>query len=189
MPTYDKHYKKPKYFGTPYPELLSFFQIHEPKGHILDLGCGQGRDTVPLARMGYTVTGVDVSKVGVSQMLESAESENLNVKGVVADMNEYSIDDSVDIVMLDSMLHFYPKDRKKETEFLKRVIAELKKGGLLCLFVWKSEKIEKVLDSVLNDTRGWARLIDKYVDYPEGNMEMRMVVLKKTKGNHLIINE
>ncbi len=180
MPTYDKHYKKPHYFGEPYSDLLSFFQKHEPKGHVLELGCGQGRDTVPLARMGYTVTGVDVSKVGLSQMLEIAELENLNLKGIVADMYEYPIDDSVDIVLLDSMLHFYSKDRKKETEFLKRLMAELKEGGLLCLYVWKSEKIEKVLDSVLNDTCGWARLVDNYVDYPEGNMEMRMVVLEKT---------
>ena len=179
MPTYDKHYKKPKYFGEPYPELLSFFQKHEPKGHILDLGCGQGRDTLPLARMGYTVTGVDVSKVGVSQMLDIAELENLNVTGVVGDMYEYPVDDSVDIVLLDSMLHFYPKDRKKEIRFLKRVMSELKEGRLLCLFVWKSEKIENVLESVINDTDGWVKHVDKYVKYPAGNMDMRMLVVEK----------
>ena len=117
MPTYDKHYKKPEYFGEAYPELVSFFQQHEPKGHILDLGCGQGRDTLPLGRMGYTVTGADISKAGITQMMEIAERENLNVTGVVIDIYKYPIEDSVDIVLLDSMLHFYPKDKKKETFF------------------------------------------------------------------------
>ena len=129
--------------------------------------------------MGYTVTGTDISKVGISQMIEKAEPENLNVIGIVGDMYEYTIDDTVDIVLLDSMLHFYPKDKKKETEFLKRVMSEMKEGGLLCLFVWKSEKLEKVLDSVLNDICGWVSLVDKYVVYPEGNMDMRMLVLEK----------
>ena len=44
MLTYDKHYKAPNYFGEPYPELIQFFKEYEPKGHVLDLGCGQGRD-------------------------------------------------------------------------------------------------------------------------------------------------
>ncbi|EMR73731.1 Tellurite resistance protein TehB, partial [Thaumarchaeota archaeon SCGC AB-539-E09] len=115
MPTYDKHYKQPNYFGEPYPELVSFFKNHEPKGHVLDLGCGQGRDALAIARLGYTVTGVDISKIGVSQMIVIAEKENLNIFGYVADMYEYPIAESVDIVLLDSMLHFYPKNREKET--------------------------------------------------------------------------
>ena len=60
MPTYDKHYQTPNYFGEPYPELLSFFSKYKPKGHVLDLGCGQGRDAIAMARMGYKVTGVDI---------------------------------------------------------------------------------------------------------------------------------
>jgi hypothetical protein len=44
MPTYDKHYRKPEYFGNPYPELVKFFSEYEPKGNLLDLGCGQERD-------------------------------------------------------------------------------------------------------------------------------------------------
>ena len=181
MPAYDKHYKKADYFGKPYPELVSFFKHYEPKGHVLDLGCGQGRDSVSLARLGYTVTGVDVSKVGVSQMLLVAENENLNISGRVADMYKYSIAESADIILLDSMLHFYPKDKEKETKFLKRVMTELKDGGLLAVFVWKSVKIEKVLDSIIDNVNGWVRIVDKYVDYPEGNMEYRMLVLEKNE--------
>jgi SAM-dependent methyltransferase len=179
MPTYDKHYKQPNYFGEPYPELVSFFEDHEPKGNVLDLGCGQGRDSIAIARLGYTVLGVDISKVGVSQMLFAAKKENLKLSGHVADMHEYPIAESVDIVLLDSMLHFYPKDREKETRFLKRVMGELKTAGLLCIIVWRSIKIEEVLDSILNKVDGWRILLDKYVEYLEGNMDMRMLVLEK----------
>lgn len=80
MVTYDKHYREPNYFGDPYPKLLTFFGEYEPKGNVLDLGSGQGRDSIALARMGYTVTGVDISKVGVSQMMSIAQKEELRAR-------------------------------------------------------------------------------------------------------------
>ncbi len=181
MPTYDKHYTTQDYFGEPYPELVSFFSNYEPKGTVLDLGCGQGRDSISLARLGYRVIGVDISKVGVVQMLSIAEQENLDITGIVSDMYDYSIDDSIDIVLLDSMLHFYPKDKEKETLFLNRVMSELIVGGMLCVVVWRSKKIEAVLDSILTDNSHWKQLADRYIRYPENDMDMRMLVLEKSE--------
>lgn len=177
--TYDKHYREPAYFGEPYPELVSFFEKHEPKGHVLDLGCGQGRDSITLARMGYRVTGVDISEVGVNQMIKLAREEQLDLTGVVADMYQFPVSEDVDLVLLDSMLHFYPKDKEKETAFLERIMDEIRLGGFLCLIVWKSKKIETVLDSILENAEEWIRIVDDYIRYPEGNMMMRMIVLEK----------
>ena len=180
MSTYDKHYQEPRYFGDPYPDLMSFFSDYELKGNILDLGCGQGRDSIALARMGYSVTGVDASKVGISYLLTIAEIENLKLRGIVGDMYSYDIDETVDIVLLDSILHFYKRDKKKETEFLLRIMRDLKVGGLLCVLIWKSKKIEKELEVVLKKVISeWDKLVDKYIDYPAVKMEMRMMVLKK----------
>lgn len=38
----------------------------------LDLGCGNGRNAIPLAKLGYKVVGMDISKVAVKQALELA---------------------------------------------------------------------------------------------------------------------
>ena len=180
MPTYDKHYQEPDHFGNPYPELIDFFTEYDPKGKVLDLGCGQGRDSIILARMGYDVTGVDISKKGISQMMSVAKKERLKLKGVVADMYDYRVDDSVDIVLLDSILHFYKPDKAKETEFLIRIMNELRIGGLLCIIVWKSKSIEEALIQVLERSLGkWESLVDGYVEYPEKSMEMRMIGRKK----------
>ena len=180
MPIYDKHYKEPDHFGSPYPALVSFFRDYEPQGTVLDHGGGQGRDSIALARMGYKVTGVDVSSVGVSQMLAVSSREGLDIQGIVGDMYEYPIGDDVDVVLLDSMFHFYKNDREKETAFLHRVMGELVFGGLICIIISKSKRIEKELSDVFNESEfNWVSLFDEYVDYPDKRIKMRMIVSRK----------
>ena len=70
--SYDKYYQTKNLFGDPYPELIEFFTDHPEKGKVLDLGCGQGRDAIALARLGYSVTGIDNSQVGIDQMIRIA---------------------------------------------------------------------------------------------------------------------
>ena len=60
-----------------YPELIDFFKHYEPEGNIIDLGCGQGRDSISQAKLGYKVTGIDNSKVGIDQMNTISKKERL----------------------------------------------------------------------------------------------------------------
>lgn len=86
MADYDKYYKTKELFGQPYPELIDFFKNYEPKGKIIDLGCGQGRDSISLARLGYKVTGIDNSKVGIEQINSISKKERINAIGIVEDI-------------------------------------------------------------------------------------------------------
>lgn len=65
---YDKYYQTENLFGKPYPELIKYFSTYPKQGKVLDLGCGQGRDSIPIARLGFDVTGIDNSRVGIEQM-------------------------------------------------------------------------------------------------------------------------
>ena len=86
---YDTYYQTENLFGNPYPELISYFKSLPRKGKILDLGCGQGRDAISLARMDFEVVGVDHSKLGIEQMEKIAKDENLSLTGLVADIYQY----------------------------------------------------------------------------------------------------
>jgi trans-aconitate methyltransferase len=180
MIRYDSWYQEKHHFGKPYRELVTFFREHTPKGTVLDLGCGQGRDALALGRLGYEVTGVDTSKVGILQMLAEAKKENLHVTGVIADIYTYTIDPCYDMILLDSMLHFYKKDKEKEVAFLERIMKEMKYDGVLCIFLGKSNRAEAILSEVFNNSPfTWEVIKDTYIMYPEKSNEYKMFITRK----------
>ena len=87
MSNYDKEYKTENFFGNPYPELIEFFKTYKTKAKLLDLGCGQGRDAIPLARLGFCVTAIDLSEVGIKQIREAVDREGLNIISKIEDIN------------------------------------------------------------------------------------------------------
>jgi 2-polyprenyl-3-methyl-5-hydroxy-6-metoxy-1,4-benzoquinol methylase len=138
------------YFGDPYPELINFLSGFSPKGKLLDLGCGQGRDSIPLARLGYKVTGIDSSFVGIGQMLEIAQGEGLDLEGIVGDIYNYKGINKFDIILLDSMFHFTRKDRKKEIGYLKDVVGAMKPDAMLVICLHNMGAIYKTFSGVIN---------------------------------------
>lgn len=111
-PKYDQYYRDdPAACGAPFAELEAFCATAGP-GSVLDLGCGQGRDALMFARAGHRVVGVDVSSVGVEQMLSVAKAEGLAVEGVVQDILTYRSDETFDVVILDRVLHMLPAEQR-----------------------------------------------------------------------------
>lgn len=58
-------------------------------GRALDVGMGMGRNALHLARLGWDVTGFDVSSVGVAQARAAAASAGLRLEAHVAADEEF----------------------------------------------------------------------------------------------------
>jgi 2-polyprenyl-3-methyl-5-hydroxy-6-metoxy-1,4-benzoquinol methylase len=81
-------------------------------GRALDLGTGDGRNAVWLARRGWTVTGVDFSSVGLDHARARAEAEGVAVEWVLADLLEWRPPAApFDLVVL-FFIHVVPEDRR-----------------------------------------------------------------------------
>lgn len=148
---YDEHYRNDlAACGDPFTEFAAFCR-QLPPGTVLDLGCGQGRDALMFARAGHRVVGVDVSSVGITQMLASARSEGLDVEGVVLDILRYRPESTFDVVVLDRVLHMLgPADRPTMVTSAMDWVAP---GGHL-LVAEGPKGMQPVRDTV--EKRGWS---------------------------------
>lgn len=118
---YEQFYQNnPNGLGKPTQAFVDFFESYNRlNASVLDIGCGQGRDAVFIARLGYSVTGVDLSPTGIKDLMSVARQENLNVKGVVADIRECEWSELYDVVVVDRTLHMLaPKEQTNVLETL-----------------------------------------------------------------------
>jgi 2-polyprenyl-3-methyl-5-hydroxy-6-metoxy-1,4-benzoquinol methylase len=166
MSRYDKHYQQENLFGRPYSEFVAFMRNWEPKGSVLDVGCGQGRDALFMAELGYAVTGIDASQLGISQMMAAAKARNLTLNGIVADFYDYDFSQTYDVIILDSILHFHKKGLKKELALLHTLTNRTNPAGLICLFVHKFKAKEQQLKEFFaQNYPDWQILVAQHIDY------------------------
>ncbi|MFC1944511.1 class I SAM-dependent methyltransferase [Chloroflexota bacterium] len=76
-----ENYQTPSQFLVDNIDLL-------PKGKVLDIAMGAGRNTVYLARTGFEVDGVDISQEAIAAALESAKKASVVIKAQVADLEK-----------------------------------------------------------------------------------------------------
>lgn len=173
--TYDKYYETENLFGKPYPELIEFFKEYPRRGKVLDLGCGQGRDAIPIARLGFEVTGIDNSKVGIDQMIQISNSENLKITGLVGNIYIFDNYQDFDIVLLDSVFHFEKHDKQREVDLISKIARDIKNNGLICVCIQDTGYKVKVLEETIKNTRLDFDILNdsaftyKYVDTESGH--------------------
>lgn len=92
MTDWDTNYRETQnVFGAdPAPILVRHADLLEDGLPILDVGCGQGRNSFFLARLGHEVHALDPSTVAVEQTAAVAEGEGLQITtqvGVIEDVH------------------------------------------------------------------------------------------------------
>lgn len=178
MNVYDRNYRKEKYFGEPYKALKEFFSERSmmfKQGTLLDLGAGQGRDSLFAADLGFEVTAVDLSSVGLAKIRE----ENSGIKTVQADIFEYEIT-NFDYVLIDAVLFFYQKNIVKETKFINDICDSLPIGGIIVNCMVKSLRTERIFKEIMDQSIHKFKIIDEcYTEYPEQESEFYFIALQK----------
>ena len=134
MPTdYEEVYRDSKHaLGEPTREFVEFFESLQGESlRVLDLGCGQGRDALFVARLGHRVVGVDQSATGIRDLMAEAAAEDLSVTVQVADIRAYEPDGLFDALLFDRTLHML--DSTDRRSVLARLINSLAPGGFVLI--------------------------------------------------------
>jgi SAM-dependent methyltransferase len=118
-------------------------------GSVLDLACGPGRFSVPLAQRGFLVTGVDSTGFLLDKARAFAASVPVHVEWVQEDMRNFVRPGAFDLAInLFTSFGYFDSPRENQS-VLENVAASLKPGGVLVLDVMGKE----IVASIFQPTR------------------------------------
>jgi SAM-dependent methyltransferase len=101
---------------------------------VLDLGAGEGADSIRLALLGYEAIAVDVSAEATRKIRRFAAQAGVDVTVVTADIGEYIPEGQFDIIICNGVLQYI---RDKVT-VIGRMQAATRAGGLNVLSAWST---------------------------------------------------
>lgn len=105
-----------------------------PGKEVLDLGIGQGRNSIPLVELGYNVTGVDYS----TKCLEICKNNCPELNLIHSDIRTFPIEkNKYDLISSRCVLHFFHKEDTYKT--IKTIKDGLKENGLVYIHVFSLE--------------------------------------------------
>lgn len=130
-------------------EIHDMMNILAPPGDMLvDLGCGPGRHSIPLALAGYRVIGVDLMPELLDRAKIYARESGADVSWLQADMRGFTLSESVDgiVCMWTSFGYF---DRKEDDgQVLAQCFSHLRPGGRLMIDTVGKEVIARDVQPV-----------------------------------------
>ncbi len=115
QPVYDERYARPGlYWGSQPTQLARALvriarKLPRPPKTLVDLGCGEGRDSIYFARHGFRVEGVDLSSVGIRKAELRSARLGASVRFRVGDMRTYRLARRVDVVFSSGALNNLPR--------------------------------------------------------------------------------
>ncbi|MDB4972645.1 MAG: Methyltransferase [Myxococcaceae bacterium] len=106
----------------------------KPGATLLDVACGLGQHVIELSARGYASVGVDLSLAMLSRASEEAQSRNMRINFLHADMRDLSFEANFDAVTcLGTSLGYFDDETNKKV--MERLLRALKPGGVLLLDV------------------------------------------------------
>ena len=113
------------------------------EGDVLDLACGPGRHAVALAKMGFRVTGVDLSPFLLQKAMGLARAESVDVEWVRNDMRHFVRPGAFDLVVNIFTSFGYFDDKRDDLVVLRNIHQSLNNGGSLVMEIMGKEWLAK----------------------------------------------
>lgn len=131
---YEKFYDTDDYYWGVEPaafldDLLALIEKDASNVSVLDIGCGEGKDAVYMAQKGCHVTAFDITQSGIRKTKMLAENRGVDIRAFVADVNDFQLDESFDIIYSTGTIQ-YLFDENIE-EFFNKITKLTKKEGIV----------------------------------------------------------
>ena len=136
---WDERYSAEGYaYGTEPNQFLAENFDHIPKGKVLSLAEGEGRNAVFLAKHGYSVTAVDGSIVGLNKAKKLAEENGVTIETVHADLADFDLGEN----RWDGIISiFVPLPSSLRKQLYKKIESALKPNGVFLIEAYTPDQI------------------------------------------------
>ena len=149
-----------------------------PKGKVLDIAMGEGRNGVYLATQGFEVLGLDISEKGLAKAHNLAKKNNVTIETKVVDLESFTLEpNSYDVILC---TYYMQKDLFKQFQ------SALKPGGMIVVETYNVDYLKYVrfsrkwaldINELLNIFKG-LRVI-RYQDYDDGKEAYSSIIAQK----------
>jgi len=112
-------------------------------GAVLECGCGTGRITIPLARMGFTIVGIDTNEkmlaIAGEKLAKESREVQRRVKLVKADMKDFEVEEifSLCLIPFSTFLHMLTVEDQEAC--LRTINRHLKPKGRIIISVFNPD--------------------------------------------------
>jgi tellurite methyltransferase len=115
----------------PYHLLLKFFhQI--PKGLVLDIGSGRGRNSFFLAKKGFEVEAIDIDQQSINEIKKTIQENKLSIKARCLDLREFQFTaNKYSLILAIQSLNFIKKSDFEK--IIEKIKDSLIKGGFFII--------------------------------------------------------
>jgi tellurite methyltransferase len=130
VPFYETEYRDtqgPSVFGEVSEEIRQLLPKLPPQSVVLDLGCGDGRNTLFLLEQGMAVTAIDVSQNAIAKLESRASGCGNRLKTDVMDVRDFVSKHLFDLIIAHGVLHLLP--RQDWTQLIVRMKEMTKPAG------------------------------------------------------------
>lgn len=129
---YEKRYNSEEYYWGVKPSFmcLRLIELMPPVKPltVLDIGCGEGKDAVFLARCGYKVSAFDVTEAGIAKTKKLAEKAGVQVDAFRANVLDFRLENDFDILFSSGVFHLIKPDLRES--IFENYKLHTNKGGL-----------------------------------------------------------
>lgn len=127
---WNQRYGKEEFaYGTAPNDFLVEFARHlKPRGQVLCLADGEGRNGVWLAEQGHAVTSVDIAAEGMAKAGRLAQERGVTLETRVADLADFDLGVEVWDGIVSIFMHLPSKLRR---ELFARSVMALRPGGMV----------------------------------------------------------
>jgi SAM-dependent methyltransferase len=157
-----------------------------PGKSVLDLCCGPGRCSVPLAKRGFSVTGVDRTKYLLEKARARAKAAHVKIEWVQKDMRDFVRPDSFALVISMFTSFGYFADNREDVLVLENMLTSLQPGGACLIEVLGKEHLARILQSttstVLSDGSLLVERHEIYDDWTRVRNEWLLIRKGKVKS-------